>query len=203
MSDTPYSICSSALTEVGCNPISSFDDGTTESIVSGNNYERKITNALTSYPWNFAKAQSVLDLLADVPLEKWAHFYQLPSDLLLLRTVIAGGDPIVYDRYEDRIATDYNGTVVAEYTFRAPEVLLPPYFINAFTTELAAFFARSIRRDEAEGKRLDDLVNGTIGKPGLWAKAKNLDSQQQSARKLRPSRLLAVRGSRGFGAKGA
>ena len=56
-STTKFDICSRALTMVGANTISSFDDGTTESDVADQLYEDTLRSLLTQTRWRFSTQQ--------------------------------------------------------------------------------------------------------------------------------------------------
>ena len=56
--DTPLDICSRALILIGAEPISSFDDGTTEATVAVNMYEDVVQAALVNSRWRFATNQN-------------------------------------------------------------------------------------------------------------------------------------------------
>lgn len=187
MAETKFDICSRALVRIGAKPITSFDDNTTESDVAREEYEPLVQAMLSAYPWRFAGRQFRLNKLAERPLDRWAWYYQLPSDLLVLRAVTWGGLPIEYDRYEDRIATNHDGDIVADYTIRPDESRWPPFFTHALTLELESIFARAIARDSDLADRKKKEAESA------WAKARNLDSQQQTARRFQPSRLVTVR----------
>ena len=62
--DSPVDICSRALILIGAEPITSFDDGSTEALVSVNMYEDFARAALVNTRWRFATNQAVLNLLS-------------------------------------------------------------------------------------------------------------------------------------------
>lgn len=196
MAETKFDICSRALTAIGANVITSFDDGTTESIVSGQHYQPTLDAALeTGGGWRFATTQEALNRLTAVPVGRWSYAFQLPGDLLLLKAVTRDDCDIIYDRYEDMIYTNEDDNLVADYVFRPTESRLPAYFTKALVAELASVFAVALakNRDLANDFRL--RADGEPGKPGLWAKARTADSQQQTTRRLQQSRLVSVRTS--------
>ena len=190
MTETPYSICSRALVSIGLNPITSFDDGTTESIVSGEVYETHVTGRLSGHRWRFAAKQYLLNALAEEPLDRWQYYLQKPSDCLVLHGIYNGaGSRVEYDVYQDKIACDYNDGLVADYTFRAGEALWPPYFMDALSTDLQATFTRAIKRDAGVADAIEDKAFKI-----WWPRARNLDSQQQTSRRLPRSNLVLIRG---------
>ena len=60
-SDSPVDICSRALILIGAEPITSFDDGNNEALVSSNMYEDVAQSSLVNTRWRFATNQEVLN----------------------------------------------------------------------------------------------------------------------------------------------
>ena len=77
--NTPIDICSRALILIGAEPITSFEDGTTEALVSVNMYEDVIRTSLVNTRWRFATNQAVLNLITSEPTGRYDRAYQLPS----------------------------------------------------------------------------------------------------------------------------
>ena len=184
-------IASRALVLIGSEPITSFDTASTEALVASNMYEDTVRATLSSARWRFATEQAVLNQLTDVPTGRFDIAHQLPSDLLVLHGVTTNDRLIEYTVYGDKIFSDSTtqDTLIADYTFRALENTWPSYFSLAVEYALASIFATAIARDdglmqvmEAKGRE-------------LMAKARNLDSQQQTTRKLSTSRFITNRRS--------
>jgi len=64
-------VCSRALILIGADPITSFDEGTTESTVAVNMYEDVARAALVNSRWRFATNQATLNLLSDAPTGRY------------------------------------------------------------------------------------------------------------------------------------
>jgi len=184
-------VCSRALILIGADPITSFDQGTTESTVAVNMYEDVARAALVNSRWRFATNQAQLNLLSDAPTGRYDRAYQLPSDLLMLHAVTVQDLQIEYQMYGDKVFadTDTSDELVADYTFRANETTWPSYFTIAVEYSLAIVFATSIARDST----LASLMSAQAQQ--AMAKARTLDSQQQTARKLVTSRFISERRS--------
>tara|TARA_R100001377_G_scaffold84688_2_gene68837 strand:+ start:67 stop:654 length:588 start_codon:yes stop_codon:yes gene_type:complete len=184
-------ICSRALILIGADPITSFDDGSTEALVAVNMYEDIARAALVNSRWRFATNQAVLNLLSDAPTGRYNKAYQLPSDILMLHAVTQEDSPIEYQLYGSKVYADTSDAdiIIADYTFRAEEQNWPSYFTLAVEYALATVFATSIARDSTLG----GLMQGQ-GERSM-AKARSLDSQQQTARKLTTSRFATERRS--------
>lgn len=189
--DTALDICSRALILIGADPISSFDDGTTEATVAVNMYEDVAQSALVNTRWRFATNQKVLNQLTDAPTGRYDLAYQLPSDLLMLHAVTVNDNLIDYQMYGDKIFADTStqDVVIADYSFRANEETWPSYFTLAVEFSLAIIFATSIARDANLASLMTARAEATM------AKARTMDSQQQTTRKLVTSRFLTNRRS--------
>ena len=182
-------ICSRALILIGANPITSFQDATTEANVAVNAYEDVARAALVNSRFRFATNQEKLPLLTSVPTGRFDVAHQLPTDLLMLHAVTVNDNPIEYSVYGDKVFSDSATTdeLIADYTFRANEKTWPSYFTLAVEYSLAIIFATSIARDSS----LATLMQTQAER--MMAKARNLDSQQQTTRKLTSSRFITSR----------
>ena len=184
-------IASRALVLIGAEPITSFDSSSTEALVATNMYEDTVRAMLSTARWRFATEQSVLNQLSDVPTGRFDIAHQLPSNLLVLHGITINDNLIEFTVYGDKVFSDSTSsdTLVADFTFRADEVDFPSYFSLALQYSLASIFATSIARDD----RLMQLMETKANQ--LMAKARNIDAQQQTTRKLVTSRFISNRRS--------
>ena len=184
-------IASRALVLIGAEPITSFDSSSTEALVATNMYEDTVRAMLSTARWRFATEQAVLNQLSDVPTGRFDIAHQLPSNLLVLHGVTVNDNLIEFTVYGDKVFSDAATTdsLVADFTFRADEVDFPSYFSLALQYSLASIFATSIARDD----RLMQLMETKANQ--LMAKARNIDAQQQTTRKLVTSRFISNRRS--------
>ncbi len=189
MAITDIDICARALILIGANPITSFEDGTTEATVAANLYEDTVRDMLTRYRWRFASGQTQLSRLTDAPTSRWDAAYQAPADMLMLHVVTVNDNPIAYDRYQDLIYCNATteDVVVADYTFRANEELWSPGFITAIEYQLASIFAYSV----AAQTDLSDLMEKRALRQ--MTIARNIDSQSQTTRRLNVQRYHQLR----------
>jgi len=81
-------LVSRALIRIGAAPITSFDDGTAESEISGALFAPVRDALLSSYPWSFATGQVELTQLETDPIADFDYAFQLPNDFL--RAISAG-----------------------------------------------------------------------------------------------------------------
>jgi len=184
-------ICSRALILIGAEPITSFDDNNNEALIASNVYEDIARSALVNSRWRFATNQMVLNRLTETPTGRYDAAYQLPTGWLMTHAVTVNDIPIEYQTYGNKIYCNESATaeVVADYTYRAEEYDWPSYFTIAVQYELASVFAFSLARDAQLAKLMSDQAQLAM------MKARGLDSQQQTTRKLNTSRFIAQRRS--------
>jgi hypothetical protein len=186
---TDIDICNRALTKAGADVISSFDDETGEGTAAAQEYEGMLRAALVAYPWRFACKQQKLTKLDDAPLSRFACAYQVPPDSLHMRAVVdSAGRAVRFELYEDRILTDYDGDIWADYTFRPETAKFPPLFINALVFDLAASFKQALADDQKVAQALRQEAQAI-----WWPKAQSADAQSRTARRIQTSRFITVR----------
>jgi len=182
-------VCSRALILVGAQPITSFEDDTSEALIAGNMYEDIARSNLVGTRWRFATDQAVLNRLTDIPTGRFNSAYQLPADYLMVHAVTNRDNLIEYKIYGNKIFCDasVNDELVVDFTYRAQENDWPSYFSVVVEYAMAVVFATSLARDQS----MSQLMETQFQK--LSAKARSLDGQQQSTNKLVTSRLLTTR----------
>jgi hypothetical protein len=183
-------ICSRALILVGAEPITSFEDDTTEALIAGNMYEDIARTNLTSTRWRFSTNQAVLNRLTDAPTGRFDAAYQLP-DYLFVHAVTVRDLQIEYNIYGSKIFCDaaLSDELIVDFTYRASEVDWPSYFSVCVEYAMAVVFATALIRDTS----LSNLMSTQY--EFLMAKARSTDSQQQTTRKVVTSRFITNRRS--------
>tara|TARA_B100000212_G_scaffold229661_1_gene174468 strand:+ start:5780 stop:6367 length:588 start_codon:yes stop_codon:yes gene_type:complete len=191
VANSAIDIASRALVLIGAEPITSFDSSSTEALVATNMYEDTVRAMLSTARWRFATDQQILQELTDKPTGRFDIAHQLPSNLLVLHGVTVNDRLIEFTVYGDKVFSDTttNDTLIADFTFRADEVDFPSYFSLALQYSLASIFATSIARDDRLMQMMETKANQ------LMAKARNIDAQQQTTRKLSTSRFISNRRS--------
>lgn len=182
-------VCSRALILIGAEPITSFDDGNNEALIASNMYEDIARAALVNSRWRFATNQVVLNRLSDAPTGRFDSAYQLPSGWLMSHAVTVNDFPIEYQTYGDKIYSNSTASdeLVLDYTYRANEQDWPSYFTVAVEYELAIVFAVGLARDQTLAQLMSQQASQAM------VKARSLDSQQQTTRKLTTNRFIANR----------
>ena len=189
MAISSLQICQQALVVIGAQPLTSFDDGTTESIACSNLYENTARDELSQYRWRFASNQVQLSRLVDVPSAKWDAAYQLPPECLAITTVYVNDIPIDFDRYEDNVFcnAEVSDVVILEGTFRIDEQYWPPYFVQMMVYRIASQLAHSIVAQTDTSQMLDQMA---VRHSRF---ARNRDAQGRTAPKIDTSRLINTR----------
>jgi hypothetical protein len=194
MTSTPANsaidICSRALILVGAEPITSFNDDTSEALIAGNMYEDIARTNLTSTRWRFATNQAILNRLSDAPTGRFTAAYQLP-EYIFLHAVTVRDYQIEYNVYGSKVFcdADVSDELIADYTYRAEEVDWPSYFSVCVEYAMATVFATALIRDQSLAVLMDQQYTR------LLAKARSIDSQQQTTRKVTTSRFITNRRS--------
>ncbi|MCM0018810.1 MAG: hypothetical protein NBV67_02350 [Tagaea sp.] len=188
---TPFRICSQALIQIGANAIASFDDGTTESTVAGQVYEPTVAALLSLPRWTFAKRwKSPLERKPGTPAGRGSAQYHLPADMLAMGGLFdSARNPVDFTIGEGTIVTLSEGDWTAEYTYRAPESVWPPLFAQAVVSELAGIFALAVARNQSLGDAWTKR-HLNVDLP----RARTVDAQSQTTRRLRSGRLVWARG---------
>ena len=188
---TPIGICNRALVLIGASPMTSFEDGTNEALVAVNLYEDTCRATLVNTRWRFATDQRILNRLTDEPTGRWDAGYLIPAESLFVHAVTVNDSPIKYDVFGNHIYCDATeiDVVIADYNFRQLEAKFPSYFIQALVYELAGQFALGIARDDALSQMMFNNARFYM------QKARTMDSQQQTTRKLITNRFIVTRRS--------
>lgn len=184
-------ITNRALILVGANTITAFTDDSEEATVSNALYEDMISTLLVSARWRFATKQVALNESASTPVGRYTRSYTLPADYLMLHAITVNDLVIEYNVYGSEVFADTatSDSLIADYTFRASESNFPSYFIMLAEYTFASMLATALARDEQMSALFDEQSQR------LMQKAKTLDAQQQTTRKLVTSRFITDRRS--------
>lgn len=199
MTIADLTVINSAATRTGNDPVSVIlTDGTPVAKIALNTYEDMVKAELALYPWKRATKIAQLDridaaVLGDPP-EPWSAAYQLPNDLVEIRTVKVSGFPINYEVHGNKILCDASegDDVILHYIWRVPETGWPAWFREGVTRRLEAIFLRGIGERANEAQARDKAADDS------FALARNRDSQSQTPRDAMPSPTLAARSGIGI-----
>ena len=186
---SPVDVCSRALIMIGADPITSFDDGNNEALIASNMYEDIARASLVNTRWRFATNQVILNRLTEVPTGRYDAAYQLPSGWLMTHAVTVNDNPIEYQTYGDKLFNNASSSdeLVLDFTYREEEQYWPSYFTVAVEYELAVVFAVGLARDQQLAQLMSQQAIAAM------TKARNLDGQQQTTRKLITNRFISNR----------
>ncbi len=182
-------LCSRALIRLGAAPITSFSDGTAESEIAGALFGPTRDALLSAYTWSFASGQVSLTALEDSPIADYQNAFALPNDFL--RAISAGqggrGRGLNYRIARGALHTDAE-EVVLSYIFRPEEEEFPPYFDMVVIARLAAEFCIPVTENTSRADALFRLADIE------FARARQIDAQQDSPGKIENFSLIDVRG---------
>lgn len=189
-----FTVINAAATRTGNEPVTALaSDGGPVAQIALNNYEEIVNTELALYPWKRAtKIVQIERIDPDVmgePPEPWTASYQMPNDLIDIRTVKVSGYPINYEVHGDKILCDAAEAdeVIMLYVWRAPESDWPPWFREGMTRRMEAMFLRGI------GERYNDAAARDKAAEESFARARNRDSQSQTPRDPMVSPTLQAR----------
>ncbi len=190
-SNSDIDISSRALVLIGANPITSFEDGSTEATVASNMYEDIAQAALLNTRWRFTTDQAVMNRLSEEPTGRYDAAYQIPSASIMAHAVTINDNPIQYQIYGNKVYCDagISDELVIDYSYRSHEVDWPAYFILAVEYSLASIFAVAIARDTSLANMFEQKALMAM------AKARGLDAQQHTNLRLNTSRFINQRRS--------
>lgn len=166
---TDFRYLNAALTRTGNTPVSTLPGTTAESIVANENYEQIAKAELTAYPWKWASTKRDLNLLTDTPHLPWLYAYQIPTDILDIRTVEVEGVPIDYEQMGDKLLCMYGSdvTVTLKGWWRIPEAYWPADFGEGMIRRLEALFLRSPCAQHEEAAARDESADEQFEKARL------------------------------------
>lgn len=181
-------LCSRALIRIGAAPITSFEDGTTESEVAGALFAPVRDALLSAYAWSFATGQAELLQLETPPLADYSYAFQLPNDFL--RALSAGtgtrGRGLNYRISQGALHTNVNAAVLT-YVFRPEEEEFPPYFDQALIARMAAELTIPITENTSRAEVMFRLAKGE------FERARQIDAQQDTPGRIEDFTLIDAR----------
>lgn len=180
--NSAISISSDALVLLGDQPISSFTDGSTGSLIASQFYETTYNSLLTETLWHFATKTQDLARHVEEPENTWKYKFQLPEDCLYM----ISADTSVYEVYERDVYTNVP-TLRIEYIYPVKEENLPPPFVKALSFMLAAQFAIPLTGNASRAEYYAQLADRQI------LKARRADASQRPASSIGNGRYITVR----------
>ena len=183
-------IASKALIKIGAEPISSFSDGTSESLVIANLYDNCRDYVLSSYPWSFATTQQRLVRSNEKPIADYSYVFYLPPDFLRMLSIgnanARRSKGLDYKIINNKIHCQ-ESAIIVNYIYRADEASFPAFFTSLLISALAAEICIPITENTSRA----DLFQRIFKEDML--RAKSLDAQQQPPNAIEDFALIDVR----------
>lgn len=175
-----FQICSQASVKVGCEPIASFDDDTTESVVAAEVYDGLVEKELCEFPWRFASLIRQLSRQVDDPPLPWTGVYSRPTNLLNIEDITIRGESVDYETMGDRllIMAGADDEVMLDGVQFVTENFWPPYFTEIIRCAMSEIFASGV----AEDAQLAGLWRNKAEQQRMIAR--NRDSQNRTPLKV-------------------
>ena len=187
---TKVEVANLALEMLGSNTISSFEEDTRESQLMKRYYELYIKTALNKHEWRFCITEQQASLLSESPIPQWSYGYELPSDMLQLKSVYTdnrAGNRANYQDYQlfadNTLCTNTNGGIWVHYKQRGYETRWPAYFIDFAAHHLAIKLAPMLGRQFNTQKTLFEITYG-LGGNSVFDMACEADCSQYSPEEL-------------------
>jgi len=159
------SICNLALGYLGANRISSFNDGTVESILCKDNYPELRDAVLEEGRWTFATSRFTLAPVAAPAEYGYANQFSIPSIII---TVIEATDDVNFvngpstmdwRREGDFLLSNTEGMYIKAIVSVSDVSIMPPMFRNVLAARIAAELAPTL----TEGNTKTNLMWGLYG----------------------------------------
>jgi hypothetical protein len=187
-------VINAAATRTGNEPITAvLTDGGPVAQIALNNYEESVKAELALYPWKRAtKIATISRIDADVhgdPPAPWMAAYQMPTDLIEVRSLNVAGVTLDYEVHGDKILCDAESAdeVVMHYIWRVPESQWPAWFREGMIRRWEAILLRGV------GERYNQADERDKAAGESFARARNRDSQSQTPRDPMISPTLRAR----------
>ena len=198
---TNVQVANLALEMIGANTISSFEEETTESLIMKRYYELWVRTALSKHEWRFCMTEQQASRLAESPIPQWEYAYELPSDMLQLKSVYLSntpGDRQPYKNYSlfenNTLCTDFGHGIWVHYRSRIYETRWPAYFIDYIGHHFAIKLCAMIGRQFGLQKQLLEVTYG-IGGNSVFDMACESDSSQYVPEEFNTDYFLTARES--------
>lgn len=140
-------IANLALIGLGCEPISSFDEGTTEATVMSATFDALLNATLSGYPWRFCTVSEDIARLNAETKSGFKYVYQLPNNFLRAIGLIDHGEDADFGIVGNTLVTDAEAPTLT-YTAKVTAEQLPDYFIEVFVDKLQAKNAIALTGDK-------------------------------------------------------
>lgn len=190
MATSKITICSNALLQLGTQPITSFEDGSDNSLLCSNLYDQTRDGVLRAHPWNCAiKRVSLAPSTVD-PIYGFSFAFDLPGDVLRLleadtvdeykvegRQILANENPFfIKYLYKNTEVASYDSLLVETLTWAMMAVLAYPVVKSTTkSTEINNIYLARLRQARA--------IDGQEGTPDALGRSQLLDARRSGGRR--------------------
>jgi len=142
MALTKVQIISNALAQLGHAPIVSLIDQDELVVAAEQAFDMLLPSVLSANNWRFASKFEQLSLLVETPPPPYLYVYQLPSGWL--KTLSVWPNTYDWDIFNgNKIYTFNQGPWYMQFIYHPDVSALPPWFVNYFVYEIAAYLCLS------------------------------------------------------------
>jgi len=183
-------ICNMALLRLGCKPIISFSDNTTESKTLNIIYDQVAENVMALGPWTSTLFRSDLAQLTDAPEYGYNYMYQLPTYPKCIRVLEINEDQLgdIDFRIEgDKLLTDETSVQILYIGFVESTESYDAYLRQAIVERLICELA--YQRTGSE-RNLDAMEKAFAAKVDAWL---NINNTQGSSKTLPSNTFTDIR----------
>lgn len=186
-----------ALALLGAQPVQSRDEGSDLAATLFAVLPTTTAACLTAHPWRVTMRRWQLARRDAPPLARWRYVFDLPSDALMVRAVYASPLPgaVPLARYEIQgrgLFADVEA-VWMDGQREPPLAAWPPYLRAFVRAALAADLATAVQAATVQAELWHRRAWGAGWDPGLFGRARAMDSQQQPNDALHDWPLWAAR----------
>lgn len=167
-------IINAAFILLGHRSVNNLGDNSGEDVKKASAiYDMYYESFLTYYSWRFAIKHVQMAQIANPPEIDWHQYaYQIPPDYLRIVKIEPRVEYIIYETY---LYTNVDNPVEIFYTYKVPEGVLPPYYIEFLIEKFAEVFAMPITQQpelvQIWGASAEDKFNRAVA----------IDSQSQTS----------------------
>lgn len=150
MATSDTKICNLALSQIGVGRIADIEGVTQVERDCKAVYDTARDEVLSDFDWAFARMRAELAQLNTPPAFGYTYAYQLPSDLLTLRSVKGLKEETVnFEIYGDQLHCDLEDDCFITYTRQITNpVLFSVKFVTALSYRLSAILANTVKKNQ-------------------------------------------------------
>lgn len=179
-----------ALLRLGCKPIISLSDNTTEAKTLNIIYNMVAENVMSLGPWTSCTKRATLAQLTDEPEYGYTYQYQLPTDLKCLRVLEINEDQLGSIEYRiegDKLLTDETSVQILYIGLLTDTESYDPYLRQAVTERLIVEMAYQRTGSERNIEAMEKIF---AAKVDAWL---NINNTQGSSRDLPSNTFTDIR----------